>query len=61
MSKIITTELKVDSIPLEKILEEIKKGEYSSEIMIRPLSNVVCFEKTEDLVRFAKFIHSYEE
>ncbi len=59
MSKIIT-ELKVDSIPLEDILQEIKKREYSSEIMIRPLSNVVCFDKTEDLVRFAEFVHLYK-
>ena len=60
MSK-ITTELKVDSIPFEKVLQEINQKEYSSEIMVTPHSHFIIFDKTEDLVRFAEFIHKYDK
>lgn len=60
MSK-ITTEVKVDAIPFEEVLQEINKKEYSREIMIRPHSYVIFFDKTEDLVRFAEFVHQYKK
>ena len=60
MSK-ITTEVKVDAIPLEEVLKEINKKKYSSEIMIRPHSHVIFFDNTEDLVRFAEFVHQYKK
>lgn len=60
MSKIIT-EIKVDGIPIEKIIRELQKKKYSKKIMFRPYSDVVIFDKTEDLIRFVEFIHKYQE
>ena len=62
MSK-ITIEVKVDedAIPFEEVFQEINKKEYSSEIMMRPHSHVIFFDKTEDLVRFAEFVHQYKK
>ncbi len=60
MSKIIA-EVKVEGIPVEKIVREVQKNEYSRGIMFRPHSYVVIFDKTEDLIRFAEFVHKYQE
>lgn len=60
MSKIIT-EVKVGAIPFEKVFREINKKEYSNEIMIKQHSQVILFDKTEDLVRFAEFVHKYDK
>ncbi len=62
MSKIIA-EVKVneDAIPLEEIFQELKQKDYSKEIMIRPFTLDILFDKTEDLVRFAEFVHQYQK
>lgn len=62
MSKIIA-EIKVNEevVPFEEILQELKEKDYSKKIMIRPHSHAILFDKSEDLVRFAEFVHQYQK
>lgn len=60
MSK-ISVEVRTEGVEEKAIYDEITKGGYSENTMVRPISFTVIFDNTEDLVRFSAFLNNYNK
>lgn len=57
----ISVEVRAEGVDVMAIYDEITKGNYSKNTMVRPISFTVIFDNTEDLVRFSAFLNNYNK
>lgn len=57
----ISVEVRTEGVDVQAIYDEITKGHYSKNTMVRPISFTVIFDNTEDLVRFSAFLDNYNK